>query len=422
MAEKLTYKNQERVELGRVEGDIEMRNCTFIVPQQGRTVVITGLLKIDGETTIEGSLKVGELRGRTSDLITIEGDLEAEGSATVEKGGLEVRGSATGKKISADSSLSVERNLKCSVASAGGSLRVGGNATSQRLMSGGSVSVKGDTEVERVDAGGSVTLEGNCKCEEVSAGGSAKCSTGRIGKVSVGGSFKAEGAVSVDEIDVGGSAVVGPGSYVKSIDVGGSFRSTGDIKFDEIDVGGTVRLEGPAEGRFIDVGGTLDASDSLHLLEDIEVGGKVEIGGDFKCDGTIRVGGVLNVEGRIDTHRIAVGGRVQAAYIKASDEFRIGSRGEVGGPVEARKILIRERARADSLYGDEIRLEERARVRDIYGKEVYLEDGVIVEGEVIYTDSLEVEDNVRIRVEPKKVNQLPPPGEVLHKTVRASEQ
>ena len=123
-------------------------------------------------------------------------------------------------------------------------------------------------------------------------------------------------------------------------------------------------------------------------------------------------GGSVRVEEEIDTFRIIVGGTIDARRIKASDGLRLGRRGEIHGFVEAPEILIRERARTESLYGDEIRIEERARVKNLYGKRIYLEREAVVEGEVLYTEELEFEDNVVFRQEPRKVDSLPPPDDL----------
>jgi cytoskeletal protein CcmA (bactofilin family) len=143
----------------------------------------------------------------------------------------------------------------------------------------------------------------------------------------------------------------------------------------------------------------------------LDVGGKVDVGGDLRCEKKIKVGGTVVADGRIDTYRIIVGGLIDAKYVKA-DGFRLGRRAEVTCPVEAREILVREEARTQSLYGDEIRIEERARVGSIYGRTIYLERDVKVEGEVLYTESLETERDLEYRSEPKKVDTLPPPEEL----------
>jgi predicted acyltransferase (DUF342 family) len=230
-------------------------------------------------------------------------------------------------------------------------------------------------------------------------------------KINVGGSFKSSGAIEIEEIDVGGSIKVGPNSNVHSIDVGGTFSSEGDLNFDDIDVGGSVRIGGAATGRTIDVGGKVTTDGPLTLSGDMDVGGKADIGGDFKCEAKIKIGGKIVVDGRIDTYRIIVGGLIDAKYVKA-DGFRIGRRSEVTCPVESREILVRERARTRSLYGDEIRIEERSRVGSVYGREVYIERDSVVEGKTLYTEKLDAESGVEFREEPQKVDKLPPPEEI----------
>ena len=228
----------------------------------------------------------------------------------------------------------------------------------------------------------------------------------------MGGSFKAENAVEIDDLDVGGSAKVGPGSIVKHVDIGGTFKSEGDLEFIEIDVGGTVKIGGASRGESIDVGGTLKTEGELTLKGGINVGGTVAVGGNLNCEDKIKVGGTVRVEGKIHTFRIIVGGEISADYTKATDGVRIGKRAEVKGPVESKEILIRERARTDSLYGDDIRIEERARVKNLYGRKIYIEREAVVEGETLYTESLESENGVSFGSEPKKVDKLPPPEEM----------
>ncbi|NOR39471.1 MAG: hypothetical protein GQ580_07780, partial [Candidatus Thorarchaeota archaeon] len=154
---------------------------------------------------------------------------------------------------------------------------------------------------------------------------------------------------------------------------------------------------------------------SLHLRDDIEVGGKIEVGEDLTCERKIKVGGRIEVGGKIKTYRIIVGGRLDAKETYAEDGFRIGKKAEVSGFVHSKEILIRERARTDSLYGDDIRIEERARVKSVYGRTIYIERNAIVTGEVLYTESLESERDVEFKQEPRKVDQLPPPEEVKDK-------
>jgi cytoskeletal protein CcmA (bactofilin family) len=408
MTEVQILRNRDRVELGTVQGDVEIRDCRLIVPQQGEQITVTGTIRVRGDTVIEGSLKAYSLRTEHCD-IEIQGDLVVETTVTIDKGSIEVKGSASAKQIQADATIGIGGDLICGSGKAGGAIRVSKNAKAMRLSAGGSVAVNGDAEVERLDAGGSVSVGGRVEAKEMAAGGSGRCNSGKISRVSIGGSFKAEGAVEVDEIDVGGAVSVGPGSKVGSVDVGGAFKASGDLTFGKIDVGGAVKIEGSAQGALIDVGGAVHVQGSLTITEKLDVGGTAVVDQDLRCSSTIDVGGTLTAGGRIDSMSIDVGGRIEAKYIRAEETFRIGKRGEVRGFVESKDIVIRERARVESLYGDQIRVEERARVKSIYGRSVYLEREVVVEGEVLYTDSFEAEERVVLKTEPRKVDQLPPP-------------
>jgi len=412
MAEKLEYKNESVVELGTSEGDIIVRNCGRLEPQQGNEIVISGTLTVFGDLDIEGSLQCDRLVLKTRDRVKVKGNLTATSAVDARKGSVSVEENLESRDVEVGSSLRVGGDLKCVSAKAGASIKVVGNAEAQRLTGGASVKIEGDCKVERIAGGGSVVVNGTIDAEELDAGGSGKAEKGVIKKVSVGGSFKAVGAIEIEDLDVGGSAKVGPGSKVGNIDIGGAFKSEGDLNFGEIDVGGSVKLSGTARGESIDVGGVVKTEGDLFLTGGLNVGGTVKIGGNLNCEDKIKVGGTVRVEGRIHTFRIIVGGEIDAEYTKATDGIRIGKRAEVRGPVESKEILIRERARTDSLYGDDIRIEERARIGSLYGRKIYIERDAIVEGKTLYTESLESENGVEFGEEPKKVDQLPPPEEL----------
>ena len=190
MSDNQRYKNESVVELGTIEGDLELENCRSIRPATGNEIVVTGKVRVKGETYFEGSLKAHSLDGKARDTITIDGDLTVETTAENRRGSLEITGSATGESFRAGSSLRIGRDLVCTSASGGGSVKVIGNAKGRKVSAGGSVKLEGDAEVERVSAGGSVKIEGRSDIQEFSAGGSGKAHDGKIVKINVGGSFK----------------------------------------------------------------------------------------------------------------------------------------------------------------------------------------------------------------------------------------
>jgi cytoskeletal protein CcmA (bactofilin family) len=412
MSNNLEFQNKSTVELDSTDGDVVVRNCRTLTPQKGNEINIGGALTVYEELSVEGTLRCDRLELKTRDRIVVSGSLYVAKSIDARKGSIEVENDLEARDIEVGAALSVGGNLKCTAAKAGASIKVEGDAEAQRLTGGASVMIEGLCKVERVSGGGSVSVHGKIEADEFDAGGSGKAVRGYIKKVSVGGSFKAEEAIEIDDLDVGGSARVGSGSKVGNVDIGGTFKAEGNLEFGEIDVGGTVKIEGNANGDSIDVGGTVKVEGDLTLNLGLDVGGTVAVQGNLGCKDKIKVGGTVKVEGRIDTFRIIVGGEISASYIKATDGFRIGKRAEVKGFVESSEILIRERARTESLYGDDIRIEERARIGNLYGRKIYIERDVTIEGEVLYTESLESESGVIFGVEPRKVDVLPPPEQL----------
>lgn len=396
MGDKLQYKNEQEVTLGHVKGDVELKNCRRILPEKGDTITVDGRLTIRGDVEVEGSLKAEYLEIDGDNTTEIHGDLEIARAVSVRRGQLAVTGSATANRIDISAALKVGKNLTAMLVSIGGALKVGG-----------------DAKVEEIRVGGAVKIEGNIDSTKLSVGGAAKCNTGTIGKVDVGGAFKAEGAVEIGDIDVGGSVVVGPNSKIIKVDVGGSFKSEGDLTFEEVDAGGAAKFSGDAKGKSIDCGGAIKAEKSLFLSEKLDVGGSAVIGTDLIVGGLIDIGGSLQAGEKIQCPRIDVGGSIRAFHIIAEREFRIGRRGEVSGFVEGSDIVVGEKARGASFYGDSIRVEERARVKNLYGRDIYIERDVVVEGEVLYTERLEAEPGVHYGKEPEQVKKLPTPEDLI---------
>jgi cytoskeletal protein CcmA (bactofilin family) len=390
MADRIRFKNEKRVELDKIEGDVEIKDCTVVAPKTGSAVTIIGALRIDGETTIAGSLSCHSLLATSDNTITVEGHLTVNATAKVDHGSLCVTGSANAKRFDVEGGLIVKGNLTCQIVDVGGGLEV-----------------DGDLKTDKLEAGGSARIGGKIDASTAEVGGAMSCNHGFIKNVDVGGAFKATGAIEIGDLDVGGAAVVGPGSKILTVDVGGVFKATGDVTFESIDVGGTVNIEGNATGKSIDVGGVLKVEGSLILAEKLEVGGAAAVSQDLHAGESIDIGGSLRVGSRIESRSIEVGGAIGANHIKALDQFSIGRRGEVRGLVEGGELLVREKARGESFYGKSIRVEEGARVQNLYGEHIYLERDVTVEGDLLYTGTLETERDAHLTREPRKVAKLP---------------
>ena len=150
MAEKYEYKNESLVELGTTEGDVEIRTCRRLVPQQGDEIIISGTLTVTGDLDIEGSLKCDRLILKTRDRISVMGNLIATSGIDARKGSIDVDDNVDSRDIVVGAALRVGGDLNCVSAKAGASIKVVGNAVAQRLTGGGSVKIEGDCTVERI--------------------------------------------------------------------------------------------------------------------------------------------------------------------------------------------------------------------------------------------------------------------------------
>ena len=148
MADKLSFKNEDTVKLGNVDGDVEIRNCRSLEAEEGGQITISGTLYIVDELEINSSLQCGRLESKSRDQITVHGNLTVEKSATIPRGSLVVYGDAKARDFEVGASFKVDGNLECVSAKAGASIKVTGDAKAQRLTGGASVKIEGNVDVE----------------------------------------------------------------------------------------------------------------------------------------------------------------------------------------------------------------------------------------------------------------------------------
>jgi cytoskeletal protein CcmA (bactofilin family) len=115
------------------------------------------------------------------------------------------------------------------------------------------------------------------------------------------------------------------------------------------------------------------------------------------------VGGKAAIEGELKARTVRVGGKVEAYKIEALDEIatntlrtrkgakaeeiEIGRRGEAEGPLIANRILIRERARVEELYGGTVTLRKGSRADNVYAENLTIENDCRINGDVKYTNT-----------------------------------
>ena len=167
-----------------------------------------------------------------------------------------------------------------------------------------------------------------------------------------------------------------------------------------------MKIYGNASGRIIDVGGTLRVDGDLDLTDELDIGGKAYI------------------EGTLKSRRVDVGGKIEAYRVEASeirtntlitqkgataDYIEIGRRGEVEGPLVAKRVTVRNRARVEDIYAEVVELRRGCRVNNVYAARVDVERGCRVRGEVKYTGSLSADRDVEFGRAPEKTEKLPQP-------------
>jgi cytoskeletal protein CcmA (bactofilin family) len=174
---------------------------------------------------------------------------------------------------------------------------------------------------------------------------------------------------------------------------------------EEIDVGGTIEIDGNADGIDVDIGGFFKIEGNLQLTGELEVGGKCRVGGTIHAD-RIEIGGAIEAS-QIQADSIEIGGSMTTEKGVKADTIEIGDRGRVRGPLVGDDVRIGEKADVEELYGKNITLQECSRAKSVHGVDLQIESGCRIEGPVLYTGSIESEDDVSFAVEPKKVDSLP---------------
>ena len=377
--------------LGQVEGDLRVGQAARIEPED-KVIHVTGRVSCDGDAEFHGSLSCSEFSARHGK-IRIEGDLVAKSEVKVDDGQLAIDGSLEAATVTVDKALRIGGNARADDFDVGGVLEVRGTISGKKVDVGGSFKVQGTAEVEEVDVGGTVDIASIVKFAKLDVGGMARIGGGEVSKdVDVGGKFESTKPLKFSKIDVGGLATLVEGGEGGDVDVGGKFESRADLSFNSLDVGGMASINGNGKGVEVDVGGLLRVSGSLTLEKDLDIGGRAYIGDLIIAQKSIEVGGDLKT-------------------IKGTkgDTVELGHGSRASGPIVAREVSVGHGGRVEDVYADTLEMEHGSRARNLYFREGVIEAGVNVEGEVLYTDTIEASPDVRFAKPSAKVNELPKP-------------
>jgi len=400
--EKVEVRDRETAVLGHVRGDLIVgRHATIVGEGTPPSLEVEGIVKCAGYCTFDCDLHAKAFEGRKG-IVDVLGDMKVDGHVRITWGQLRVSGSLQAERIDVDRELKVDGDLKAGDVRVGGTATVRGQAELGSVDVGGHLHIQGPVKAREVRVGGTARLNGTADIDRLDIGGKARVAGGRISEVEIGGTFRALGELKFDDVRVGGMAVL-MGGEGGDIRVGGTFKASEPLRaFSSIDVGGSVVLVGPTRGGTIRVGGALDVDGDLELSGPLRVGGRVRVEGRLKAR-SVKVGGVLRAD-RVEAEEdVRVGRRLSTAEGVWADYVEIGREGRIEGPVRAGRVRIREEARAEDIWADEIVLEEGARARNLYGKRIYIEYDCVITGEVKYVDELVAEEDVRFARTPVKV-------------------
>ena len=120
----------------------------------------------------------------------------------------------------------------------------------------------------------------------------------------------------------------------------------------------------------------------------------------------IEIGGVIEAS-QIQANRIEIGGSITTEKGVRANSIEIGDPGRVRGPLVGDTVRIGERADVEELYGKDITLQEGCRARLVYCVKLRIESRCRIEGAVLYTGSIDADEDVSFSKEPMKVESLP---------------
>ena len=205
---------------------------------------------------------------------------------------------------------------------------------------------------------------------------------------------------------MGGLATLVEGGEGGDVDVGGKFESRADLSFISLDVGGMASINGNGKGVEVDVGGLLRVSGSLTLEKDLDIGGRAYIGAELRLD-SLEVGGSMEADLIIARKSVEVGGDLKTIKGTKGDTVELGHGSRASGPIVAREVSVGHGGRVEDVYADTLEMEHGSRARNLYFREGVIEAGVHVEGEVLYTDTIEASPDVKFAKPASKVSYLP---------------
>ncbi len=247
------------------------------------------------------------------------------------------------------------------------------------------------------------------------------------GIISLGGvtvKVSGSGSLEKDELRISGSGMVEGRLSLREINVSGSLRVYGDLESELIKISGSCRVDGSLIASQASFSGSCMVVGLFAAKKLLEASGSLSTGGleggDLKISGSLR-------SKEINGNSLKLSGTIRVeGDVKCSD-IRLTLMGSsyIEGNIEADKLIIRGKETASrlSVLGLIIWAKESLpslHVKNIKAKEVLLEDlqliceelradrvligrNVVLEGKVLYKESIQVDPSARLAKEPEKI-------------------
>jgi cytoskeletal protein CcmA (bactofilin family) len=434
--------------LDRVEGSLRLGNNATIQARNGKNVVVTGGVYLEGKAYVNCDLECDSLESRAFLSKSKEFNWQSE-TARLDLTGryvgkLEVNGNLTvHKQLNISHSVKVTGLINSADIDVGGRIQAG-SIKCNRIRVGGRADIENTFEAQSAEAGGKVVASGQVKLGDLNVGGEVEVGGGSItGKILVGGRFVSRGQLEFGELLVYGKGLLPADCKGRKVSTFGKLEVEGNITCNYVEVGGVIEIRGDCHAEHVEVGGKFEVNGSLFVSDKLEGFGVVEVAGNFES-ANLRVSGKLtatkitvkeeaDISGKTETKNGLKATLVTVRNGSRCEGVLIGERVEVGKSVdlsygggginwlfEHHATLLNQgmaakgmwtaggMAKVDDVYGTEVVLGPMCRAGRIFADTVRLERGSAAE-QVTYTSELKIDFGAGVSEEPKKVGTLPKP-------------
>lgn len=419
--------------IDRVEGNLEVGHNAAVQARDGKSVVVTGDVYLEGKAYVKGDLECDSVESRV--FFSRTGELTA-GS---QRARLELTGRYVGKlevdgNLTAHKQLNVTHSVEVTGAINAGNIDIGGKIEANdikcnRIRVGGRADIHNSFEAKSVDVGGKVEAHGTVKIGDLNVGGEAEVGGGSItGNIRVGGRFSSTKPLQFGELLVYGKGSLPAGCKGTKISTFGKLDIDGNITCDTIEAGGSIDIHGDCRSKHVELGGKMQVHGSLFVSDRFEGYGSAEVERSFEGH-SLRVNGKFEADKMVVDEEADVSGKVEAKQgLKAKQvTVRTGTRCE--GVIVAERVEVGKSAdlsyggwanfmagwaaagamaRVDDVYAAEVVLGPMSQAARIFANKVTLEQ-CSAAWQVTYTEELKIAEGAGVSEQPRKVDSLPKP-------------